>query len=127
MLGLYACFFFPSSSRFSAATFKMQFMYTVGIKLGPSNFLKCCFLSCLNLCRMEMQPRLISVLVTASSDSELLCSEANNDSLSQQWCEQSQLLYAICVSELNLQKRNPVHMAFPLLMDENIKANPYGP
>ncbi|KAI1243654.1 hypothetical protein IHE44_0001288, partial [Lamprotornis superbus] len=56
---------------------------------------------------------------------ELLYSKANNDSLSQQWCEQSQLLYAICVSELNLQKRDPVHMAFPLLMDENIKANPY--
>ncbi|XP_014740557.1 PREDICTED: trafficking protein particle complex subunit 9 isoform X1 [Sturnus vulgaris] len=34
---------------------------------------------------MEIQPRLISVLVTASSDSELLYSKANNDSLSQQW------------------------------------------
>lgn len=59
---------------------------------------------------------------TVSSDRELLCAEASNDSLSQQWCEQSQLLYAICVSELNLQKWDPVHMSFPLLMDENIKA-----
>jgi len=76
---------------------------------------------------MEIRPPLSSVLATVTSESELLCTEANNDSLSQQWCEQSQLLDAICVSELNLQKRDPVHMAFPLFMDENIKANPYGP
>lgn len=90
-------------------------------------FSKVLFIFYLNLGKMKIRPPLSSVLATVSSDSELLYTEANNDSLSQQWCEQSQLLYAICVSELNLQKWDPVHMAFPLFMDENIKANPYGP
>lgn len=82
---------------------------------------------CLKPGKAGIQPPLSPVLATVSSASELLYSEANNDSLSQQWCEQSQLLHAICVTELNLQKWDPVHMAFPLFMDENIKANPYGP